>query len=414
MLDDVPLILILVGVAAYVVLAGADFGAGIWVIASSRSDGALRDHARHAMGPVWEANHVWLIFVFVVCWTAYPGVFASIASTLAVPLLIAAVGIILRGTAYALRAQSDDGEVATGIERVFGASSLLTPFALGAAVGAIASGRVPVGNARGDLLTSWLSPTGIVIGALSVATSSYLASVFLAADAQRVKSVPLVNAFRERALIAGAVAGALALAALVVVRFDARHIWDGLTSGWGLAALVASAAAGLVTLLLVRARRFEPARVAAALAVASIIAGWAAAQSPELLPGLTIDEAAAGHSTLVALVIAVAAGLLLLAPSLMLLFRLTLTGRFDPGTAAGTQPRVRDLRRQYPGARIVVAGSLLLVGCSLMVLSDATWGLALGVASLLGFVATAFAPLADPPESDDASVPVDAVLEREA
>jgi hypothetical protein len=112
-------------------------------------------------------------------------------------------------------------------------------------------------------------------------------------------------------------------------------------------------------------------------------------------------------------VIAVAAGLLFLAPSLTLLLRLTLAGRFDPGEAAGTQFRVRD-RGQRAGPRIVVAGSLLLVGCSLTVLSDATWGLALGVASLLGFLVTAFAPLADPPEPDDASAPVDAVLERNA
>src|SRR6478752_1426723 len=103
MLDHLPLILILIGLIAYAVLAGADFGAGIWVLLAPRRGGALRAHARHAMGPVWEANHVWLIFVLVVCWTAYPTVFGSIMSTLAVPLFIAAVGIIMRGTAYALR-----------------------------------------------------------------------------------------------------------------------------------------------------------------------------------------------------------------------------------------------------------------------------------------------------------------------
>ena len=161
MLDELPLIFILVGLAAYAVLAGADFGAGIWVLLSQRRDEELRDHARHAMGPVWEANHVWLIFVIVVAWTAYPTVLASIASTLSIPLFVAAVGIILRGTAYALRAQAESGLVATRTERLLGVSSILTPFALGATAGGIASGRVPVGNAAGDLWTSWFNATGM-------------------------------------------------------------------------------------------------------------------------------------------------------------------------------------------------------------------------------------------------------------
>src|SRR5260370_22063066 len=128
MLDPLPLILIVIGLAAYAVLAGADFGAGIWILLSSRREQQLREHARHAMGPVWEANHVWLIFVVVVSWTAYPRVLSSIASTLAVPLSIALLGIVLRGTAYALRAQTaSDEAIAARFERVLGASSILTP-----------------------------------------------------------------------------------------------------------------------------------------------------------------------------------------------------------------------------------------------------------------------------------------------
>src|SRR5438552_1624125 len=152
MLDELPLIFILVGLAAYAVLAGADFGAGIWVLLSQRRDQELRDHARHAMGPVWEANHVWLIFVLVVCWTAYPVAFGSIMSTLSTPLFVAAIGIILRGASYALRGQLDAAPQRRLIESVFALSSVLTPFALGTVVGGIASGRVPVGNARGDLV----------------------------------------------------------------------------------------------------------------------------------------------------------------------------------------------------------------------------------------------------------------------
>ena len=398
MLADIPLVLILIGIAAYAVLAGADFGAGIWILLSSRRDAALRDHARHAMGPVWEANHVWLIFVIVVAWTAYPRAFASITSTLSVPLFIAAIGIVLRGAAYALRAQTDSGALASRIENVLGLSSILTPFALGAVVGGIASGRVPVGNAAGDQFSSWLNATSIMIGLLSVTVGWYLAAVYLAADAARVRDQALVRAFRGRALLTGAVAGAFALAALIVVHEDARPIWDGLISGWGLVALVVSAMAGVATLALVRDERYEPARVAAALAVAAVIAGWAIAQSPDLLPGLTIHQAAAGHATLVALLIAVAAGALLLTPSLALLFRLTLQGRFDPGAAVVVSPEPRS--SSPSPARLAAAGGLLITGSVLTVLLDSTWGLAPGVVALLAFVAVAFTPVALLPERD--------------
>src|SRR3954468_2236885 len=150
-LADVPVLLILVGIAAYIVFAGADFGAGLWYLAAGPGPRGrpVRDFTYRAMAPVWEANHVWLIFVLVVTWTAYPTAFGSIASTLALPLFVAGVGIVLRGTAYVLRsgaAPDRETEGATGF--VFGASSVLTPFALGAAIGGVASGRVPVGNAE--------------------------------------------------------------------------------------------------------------------------------------------------------------------------------------------------------------------------------------------------------------------------
>jgi cytochrome d ubiquinol oxidase subunit II len=397
MLDDLPLLFILAGLAAYAVLAGADFGAGIWILLSRR-DAAIRDHARHAMGPVWEANHVWLIFVIVVAWTAYPRAFASIASTLSIPLFVAAIGIVLRGAAYALRAQTDTGALAARIENVLGLSSILTPFALGAVVGGIASGRVPVGNAAGEEFTSWLNATSITIGVLSVATAWYLAAVYLAADAARVGDQALVRAFRARALLTGVVAGTVAVAALPVLHEDARPIWDGLTSGWGLVALATSAIGGVMTLVLVRGRRYEIARAAAGLAVAAVIAGWAIAQSPDLLPGLTIDQAAAGHATLVALTIAVAGGALVLTPSLALLFRLTLQGRFDPNTSASVAPATRSISRRR--ARLVAPGMLLVAGSILTVLLDSTWGLALGIVALLAFVTLAFALLAIPPEPD--------------
>jgi cytochrome d ubiquinol oxidase subunit II len=330
MLSEFPLVLILLGLTAYTVLGGADFGAGFWTLVSRRPDqAALREHAHHSMGPVWEANHVWLIFVLVVCWTAYPLAYASIVSTLSVPLFVAGVGMILRGTAYALRGRLDDSRHQRGIDLVFALSSVLTPFALGAAVGGIASGRVPVGNAAGNLLTSWLNPTSVLVGALGVASSAYLAAVYLAADARRKRAPSLERDFRSRALWAGVVAGALAFAGLLVVRHDAPSLWNGLTNGGGLAAVSVSAAAGLLTLVLVWRGTLGLARGSAVLAVAAIMAGWAIAQRPRLLPGLTVVEAAAGRSTLIALLITVAVGAIVLVPSLVLLFGLLLRGRLD-------------------------------------------------------------------------------------
>jgi cytochrome bd ubiquinol oxidase subunit II len=335
------------------------------------------------MGPVWEANHVWLVFVLVVCWTAYPVAFGSITSTLAVPLFIAAVGIILRGTTYALRGQLDAGRGVRLVERVFALSSILVPFALGTVVGAIASGRVPVGNARGDVVTSWLNPTSITIGVLSVAVGVYLASVYLAADARRLGERALERDFRVRALASGVVAGAVALAGLLVVRDDAPQLWHGLTHGAGAAMVGLSATAGLTTLGLVRRDRFGPARASAALAVAAVVAGWAIAQQPLFLPGLTIEQAAAGRSTLLAVVIGTAIGAVVLLPSLVLLFRLFLRGVLDAGgaEAPATAPsRTDDSKRE--SATRALAALTLLVGLGATVFGDPGWTRAVGVVCL--------------------------------
>ncbi|MGZ8480916.1 MAG: cytochrome d ubiquinol oxidase subunit II [Candidatus Limnocylindria bacterium] len=401
-LAEVPAVLILAGLAAYVVFAGADFGAGLWYLLGGpgRRGRAIRDFSYHAMAPVWEANHVWLIFVLVVAWTAYPTAFGSIASTLAFPLFVAAVGIILRGTAYALRSgapQDRETEGVTGF--VFGVSSILTPLALGAAVGAIASGRVPVGNAEGDLVASWLNATSLLIGALAVATAGYLAAVYLAGDAARTGAAQLARAFRVRALAMGLVAGALAVGGLVVLREDARPLFDDLTSGAGLAAVLLSALAGLATLGLVRAGRYEPARFSAALAVAAIVAGWGIAQSPDLLPGLTIEEAAAGRSTLWALLISIAAGLVILLPSLALLYGLVLRGRFDVGAPTGPEP---PQPRAARGARGLAAGAgtLFVAGVVLTLFADDI-GLAIGVLSLVGYIVLGAIELLGPEKLTD-------------
>jgi cytochrome d ubiquinol oxidase subunit II len=384
----------LVGLAAYAVLGGADFGAGFWQLLGGRGerDRELREHAHHAMGPVWEANHVWLIFVLVVCWTAYPVAFGSITSTLAIPLFIGGIGIILRGTAYAMRSGAASPREERRIEIGFACSSILTPFALGAVIGGIASGRVPVGNAEGDLVTSWLNPTSIALGFIAIATSAYLAAVYLAADAVRVGKPELEEAFRKRALGMAVVAGAAAIVGLAVVRNDAPRIWDGLTSGSGLVAVILSALAGAATIAFVAGRRYGPARVTAATAVGAIVAGWGLAQRPQFLPGLTIEQAAAGRSVLIATLVALGLGALILLPSLGLLYSLLLRGHFDEGAAPRSAGRSETAPRT--GNLLPAAGVCLIVGLAATMPVTSAWGRIIGIPFLLAFIALGFVAIA--------------------
>jgi cytochrome bd ubiquinol oxidase subunit II len=332
MLADLAAAVLCLALTAYVVLGGADFGAGFWDLTagSARKGAALRGKIKGSMSPVWEANHVWLIFFLVVFWTAFPEAFGSVMSTLTIPLFLAALGVILRGAAFAVRGEASTIAEARLLGATFALASVLVPFCLGAAVGGVASGRVPVGNAAGDLVTSWLNETSIFVGLLAIALGAHTAAVFLGADSGRARQPELVHAFRRRALGSGVVTGALALAGLLVIRSDARDLYDGLTSGVGLACVLVSAAAGLLTLWLEWRERFELARYAVAAAVAAVVAGYALAQEPYFLPPeLTVQEAAASDATLATLLGAVAVGLLLLVPALVYLFRLVLRGHLD-------------------------------------------------------------------------------------
>jgi cytochrome d ubiquinol oxidase subunit II len=393
-LATLPMIVVLIGLALYVVLGGADFGAALWGVVGGRGElgERLHRHAHLSMAPVWEANHVWLIFVLTVTWTAYPAALGSIASTLAAPLLLAGLGIIVRGAAYALGTAASRELHLRAIDVASAVASVVTPFALGAAIGGIASGRVPVGNAAGDPVSSWLNPTSIAVGVLAVANCAYLAAVFLAGDAKRRDDDEAAEAFRRRALISGALSGVLAVAGLVVLRSDARELFDDLIGGPGTIGVVISGLAGVATLWLVWSGRFETARLSAALAVAAIVAGWALAQQPQLLPGMTVRQAAAPHDALVAVLVAVGAGAAILFPSLTLLFRLALGGRLgggaeepalpaSPGAVAGVSA---------PGLLGRVAVACLLVGIGLLNVAESGWAHAVGVVALLAFVVLGF------------------------
>ena len=317
------------GVVIYAVFGGADFGSGFFdATAGGDVQGAgVRTLIDHSIGPVWEANHVWLIYVLVMWWTGFPESFAAAMSTLAVPLILALLGIVLRGASFAFRKYAATLGQARLFGVVFAGSSLITPFFLGAIVGAIASGRVPAGG-RGDLFASWVTPTSLLGGAIAVGTCSFLAGTFLTADASRADKTALADRLRRQTLWVGAVTGALVLAALLPLRADAPTLYDGLT-GRAAPLIAISAATGLATLWLSWRRRHAAARLTAIAAVASVVLGWGLGQYPWLLVDeIRIEEAAGAPATLTGLLIAVALAGAIVVPALGYLFWLTQTERW--------------------------------------------------------------------------------------
>jgi cytochrome d ubiquinol oxidase subunit II len=328
-----------IGATLYAVFGGADFGAGLWSLLSGRGERADRARALidWAIGPVWEANHVWLIFVLVVLWTAFSVAFSSIMSTLFIPLSLAALGIVLRGSGFAFHELARQLHYRQLAERIFGVSSILTPFFMGTVVGAIASGRVPVGNATGDPVSSWLNGVSLLTGALFVATGAYLSAVFLVNDARRAGDSDLEDYFSARALAAALAAGAIALAGIFVYRADARYIYDGLTSE-GLPLVILSAACGLAVLVLLWRGDRRGARPLAVGAVAALIWGWGVAQYPYLLPqSLTINDGAGSGATLTAVLIVFGVAVVVVLPALAFLYTLAQRSVLE-GEAEAPQP----------------------------------------------------------------------------
>jgi cytochrome d ubiquinol oxidase subunit II len=341
-LAELVLSIMFVGLIAYGLFGGADFGAGIWdLLAGGTRHGARqRELIERSIAPVWEANHVWLIFVLVVLWTAYSGAFAAVVTTLYIPLTLAAFGMIARGAAFAFRKSITTLRMRRFLGASFALSSLVTPYFLGAVVGGIASGRVPAGIAAGDVVTSWINPTSALGGVLAVLVCAYLAAVFLCADARREGAEDLAEQFRLRALVVAGLTGLVGVAGLFVLRADAPLLFDGLT-GRALPVVAISVVAGLTALVLLATRRFVPARAASALAVTAILVGWAVAQYPYMLvPEVTIEEAARGRATLVAMLVALVAGALILLPALTYLYLLfqrppRTSGTGTPGAVRG-------------------------------------------------------------------------------
>jgi len=308
---------------AYAVLAGADFGGGVWdLFASGPRAADQRTAVAEAMGPVWEANHVWLIFMITGLFTAFPVTFGVLGLALYLPFTIATVGIVLRGASFAFRAH---GRAAVGPLSpwgvVFGIASVITPFFLGTAAAAVASGsiRAPHGQLDSGFLTGWTTPLAIVIGLYALSICAYLAATYLMVENENRS--PLLADFRRRAIAASVASGVFALLALGISNSEGPRLLQSVT-GRGLPLFVLAVLNGPLALWAVWRWRPRIARVAVVAQVVFVLWAWAVGQWPYLVPpDLTISGAAAPTATLTALLAVIGLGVLILMPSLWLLFR---------------------------------------------------------------------------------------------
>lgn len=324
-----PLEVIIAGVMVaalvlYALLGGADYGGGVWdLFAFGRRAREQRALIADAIGPVWEANHVWLILVIVILFTAFPPAFAVIATALHIPITLLLIGIVLRGTAFTFRSydvQRDDVQRRWSL--VFSIASIITPILLGVILGAIASGtiRVENGAVTSGFLNSWLAPFPFAVGFFALALFAFLAAVYLTVEAEQGE---LQEDFRLRALIAGVAVGLLALTVFILAGTGAPSVRAGISRTWwavGLHLFTALFAIGAFATLWTR--RYKLARICAAGQVTLILLGWAFAQYPNLVePDLSLTAAAAPPITLELLLAALVAGALLLFPSYYYLIR---------------------------------------------------------------------------------------------
>jgi cytochrome d ubiquinol oxidase subunit II len=354
-LEDGAGMAILVALIAYGLSGGADFGGGVWdLLASGPRAARQRQLIAHSMGPIWEANHIWLILAIVVLFTAFPPAFARIATVLHLPLLLMLLGIVARGAAFSFRSYGGPGgpagpagpggpagERAGPWGTVFAVASLITPLWLGIVVGAIARGSVRPPRSAADFLTAWIGPFPFAVGAFALALFAFLAAVYLAHDARRSGDdgqpgaaagqaaaagggpSPLSEDFRRRALVSGLLLAPLAAGVLAVAGREAPRLLHGLTrTPWSWALHALTAACAVTALAALARRRLGLARAAAAAQAALILAGWALAQYPYLVPpDLTLAAAAAPAVVLRDLLVALAAGALLLLPAFFYLYR---------------------------------------------------------------------------------------------
>jgi cytochrome bd ubiquinol oxidase subunit II len=337
---DAVAVVAVLGITAYACSGLADFGAGLWDMVAGGREGGRRPRALidAAVTPVWESNHVWLIFLLILCWTAFGPAFASIMTTLYAPLTLAVVGIVLRGASFAVRKDAARAGARHLAGWLFGIGSVLTPLCMGLTLGTLMTGRVPLaGTASAPTAQpDWLTVTAVLVGLLAVATGAFIAAGYLAAEANR-RGLPTLEAwFRTRARIAGAVGLALGIAALTALYFDEKRMFDlVLKRGWPLLTI------GVLALAATFWLPGRGQRPAAVVGVAALVWAWAVAQYPYLLPfTLTIEQGAGAPATMRWILVWFAVAVVLVVPALAVLYTLDQRDRLgeDPTTSREAAP----------------------------------------------------------------------------
>ena len=320
---------------AYVLLGGADFGGGVWdLLASGPRRNRQREVIAHAIGPIWEANHVWLILAIVLTFTCFPPVYAQLGTVLHIPLTLMLVGIILRGSAFTFRTyDSQHDAVQRRWGRIFASASVITPVLLGISIGAVAAGRVgrdSRGGFREQFIEPWLTPFTVSVGLLALTLFAFLAAVFLTLE---TRDRDLSNDFRKRALASGVAVFLASALVLLLARGTAPLVRSGLMAApWSLPLHLATGLAAIAVFLTLWYRQYRWARLAAGLQVSLIFWGWPLAQYPFLLPpNFTVASSAAPESTLRLTLLTLGVGAVVLVPSLWYLFQVFKTSPADPG-----------------------------------------------------------------------------------
>jgi cytochrome d ubiquinol oxidase subunit II len=334
-LQDALAAILALALNAYVLFGGADFGGGVWdLLASGPRRNRQREVIAHAIGPIWEANHVWLILAIVLTFTCFPAVYARLGTVLHIPLTLMLVGIVLRGSAFTFRtydSQHDATQRRWG--RIFSSASVITPVLLGVSIGSVASGRVGL-ESRGDFIhrfvDPWLTPFALSVGLLTLVLFAFLAAVFLTLE---TRDRELSDDFRRRALGAGIALFFASALVLLLSHGTAPLVRTGLmASPWAVPLHLATGATAVGVLAALWFRRYRLARLAVGLQVSLIFWGWAMAQYPYLLPPtFTVANTAAPDATLRLTLIVLAVGGLVLLPSLWYLFQIFKTVPADPG-----------------------------------------------------------------------------------
>lgn len=317
---------VVVALMAYAIFGGADFGAGVWTaLAFGKRRREVQEALLRSMGPVWETNHVWLILVLVALWTGFPAAFAAVFENLFIPLTVALVGIVFRGAAFAFHhyGEEDDPRL-PATELVFSVASIVTPFAMGVAVGAVGYGQIDTGPGAADAFDAWLHPFPLLTGVIALAICAFLTPYYMLARPLG----DLRDEFRRMAFAGSLGLGGITTLAVPLAAWDAPDLFDRLVEPGPLFFVAAAVLLGLASLAILRARlpRLEP--PIAAGTVVAVIGAWAMALHPYIiLPDLRASDVAASDHVLNAFLIALPVGALILVPSLVFLFSLFATAQ---------------------------------------------------------------------------------------